>query len=1261
MKRCENDVCGLDKFKKVVQLHDKDKFGKEYQIFPITYTYAVYDKNGASLESMLAQFNNVFLQYQGTAMDTRLLLPKEMRRKGVQISYRNMDDEVVTEKCVNDTQSDNDHWGLDANWMRIDELSLQGEISVSSKGTWVINGEDTGIKALGPKGDNGLTPWMKTIDNKLHYSYDNKTWVPVSDYISAWFRFTGTPGSSQAGNIGKIQISRDNGKTWADLSGEFTNDLKIRGYRTSVELIPAGQPQGAIWGIGPTYEESDTEHTNPIYRLYVKDGNGWVDNGRFTGIAAGVVQELGESETEVVSQKTVTGIYRKYIAEMSFSGIVRIEPNKLCNISSEGIFTDYIDNDLYDTAWVQIYSEESDNLLISGAKNIRTNFFSSFELTTDSFISQIVGDKPVIPEKAVLACITLAKADNPQGYDLLRVDQPGIPYSKKETEVSVKGDLFINSGGYLRADTGDITPNSNYSYTPYLPITGKDDITIIGGYNTTDIEEGIVTPLCFYDKERVFISAYMGETTKNKTYFFPKTSIPANARFIRSCRNNTITSPQNSTVIGCNISALLNKEYSDTFSEDNTVGFSAEGAKLISVAYDNPLTDGFLKKTDGNVGVPTGNDLVVTDFIELNKNFDIIMTGYESKFASKLCFYDKTKVFISSLDEVSVPTNFRNYRISKSDFPENAYYIRATYRKEYSSNSYIFNTSISYVSSEVKKIKLLTDYIKNNYIKKITGKNLLFPEDFLYGVTYSASTGLIENENGILSNKLRLRPGVYSVQGVKPYHSVPTTVRICCFDDKDQLIRADAITLDSNGIGNYTVKAGGSVGNNSYVAYWRLVLQFDKQVLFDESLAQFEYNSEPTEVEPCKFSLIEKPLITPRTVLMTGASSSMPGNGYFETACEMLGFKAYNRAISGDSVMQHATKIWRGELYTPEELEEIDILVTSHIHNYDVCFEGKVFEKVETTYGYYDIDGTFTPSSTWACDKYNLSPGDTELVISTITQDSGTPHALFFDRNNTLIGYDIVMAPIPPALTPIIDREVTVPENSAYVLVKRRYNTTYETKVRGKGYDILCKTVEEYESKGYDENNNPLTVPLDKNNPNHRIVPYGGQGAAGAQFPNHLYDERYSAGYDYLLKKYAKDCYDLRLNPNSKWYGTKSGKPVIIVCTTQWHDGYVRFNESIARLCKKHGAILCDVAGNIGFSYKQTDPENPDSIRWNALHCNNTAIGSGNDTETIPINGINYTNMGWHPTRDWGCYIQMKRANILADTLKCATYNYGLF
>ena len=96
-------------------------------------------------------------------------------------------------------------------------------------------------------------------------------------------------------------------------------------------------------------------------------------------------------------------------------------------------------------------------------------------------------------------------------------------------------------------------------------------------------------------------------------------------------------------------------------------------------------------------------------------------------------------------------------------------------------------------------------------------------------------------------------------------------------------------------------------------------------------------------------------------------------------------------------------------------------------------------------------------------------------------------------------------------------------------------------------------------------------------------------------------------------------------------------------------------------MAKRHGAIVCNVADNVGFSYLQTDPTNDDSIRWGALHCNNAAYGSGNDTETIPIHGVMYTGMGWHPTRQWDCYIQMKRAQILAETMRLATYNNGDF
>ena len=167
----------MEQYSSIQQLLKKEDGHKDRKpIYPPTVIQPVFDgKTGASLEAILAQFNSIYVQYQGTPKDTRLIIPKEMRRAGLTITYMDMDSNTITERANSAVQKDNDHWGLDVNWSRVDELSLSGDISVSAKGTWIINGKDTGVKALGPKGDTGLTPWLKTIDNKLHFSYDNVT------------------------------------------------------------------------------------------------------------------------------------------------------------------------------------------------------------------------------------------------------------------------------------------------------------------------------------------------------------------------------------------------------------------------------------------------------------------------------------------------------------------------------------------------------------------------------------------------------------------------------------------------------------------------------------------------------------------------------------------------------------------------------------------------------------------------------------------------------------------------------------------------------------------------------------------------------------------------------------------------------------------------------------------------------------------------------------------------------------------------------
>ena len=948
---------------------------------------------------------------------------------------------------------------------------------------------------------------------------------------------------------------------------------------------------------------------------------------------------------------------RLFLVDKSIIGIPNIDYDHIYNIPAGGAPGSYIDSNTFDTGWA-IVPIDSGYMSVSGANITRVLFFSDINPVAANLINTFTTNFQLIPIPATakLALITLNKANNPEGYKNLRVSQPGAAATRSDVSL-LKQRLYKNRSFSGKVDIdANMLVNIISGNVNYIPDTAFDVafVDIFDKSKYLEITGATIVRVSFFSDYEINTANYISNTTNYIT------TIPSNAVMATiTLRKTDNTNGYNNLRVNQNGAApsslRLLQNTGELFTE-KSLYFNRSGNPITTTAY-----------------------LTTTGFLPITGKDDIVVKGANNASVPAITFWDAHYKFIAPIAQTEQATN-RVYTVAAADIPAGAKYIRCTRNENENADttdSYIVGVNIAALLS-------MRENIIPEFKQVITGKNLINPANLLRGITYSSSTGLITSADGILSNKLRLSPGTYTIKGVAPYANVQTTVRILRFNDKNEMVYADAITLDANKEGHYTVTAGTSgVGGNGYIDYWRIVLQFDTNVLFDPTVAQFEKNSVATDFEPCQTKLIENPAynLTPRMAFMTGASSSMPGNGYFETACELLGFKHRNEAISGDSVMMHATRAWRGliyeadgrmtnnydsagnfvGLYTFEELENIDIFVTSHIHNYDVAFEGKVFERVETTFGYYSATGAFAQSGSWALDKYNLSPNDTKLIVNSVTIDSQTPHALFFDRNNNFISGDIIFDPKPTTIMPIIDREIDVPENAAYVLIKRYYFPGSITMVRGVGYGILQKTVAEYEAKGYDANNNPLTVPMNKTDLTQRIVPYGGQGAPGAQVPNNLYDERYAAGYDYLLKKYALDCYNLRLNPDSKYYGTKSGKPVIIVCTTQWHDGYVRFNDSVKIMAKRHGAIVCDVANNVGFSYLQTDPTNDDSIRWGALHCNNAAIGSGNDTETIPIHGVMYTGMGWHPTRQWDCYIQMKRAQILAETMRLATYNNGDF
>ncbi|AJH15311.1 DUF5040 domain-containing protein [Myroides profundi] len=125
--------------------------------------------------------------------------------------------------------------------------------------------------------------------------------------------------------------------------------------------------------------------------------------------------------------------------------------------------------------------------------------------------------------------------------------------------------------------------------------------------------------------------------------------------------------------------------------------------------------------------------------------------------------------------------------------------------------------------------------------------------------------------------------------------------------------------------------------------------------------------------------------------------------------------------------------------------------------------------------------------------------------------------------------------------------------------------------------------------------------------------------------------------WDYCLKKYSADCEAQKNNPNSKYYGTKRGKPVSVIVFTHWHDGREIYNESIRKLRSKWDFTLIELDKNIGFTKKKINPNTKRQV----------SLDYAVDTEVI-----DGETFGWHPKRTGKeLYVQDKTEEMFYNTI----------
>jgi len=132
-------------------------------------------------------------------------------------------------------------------------------------------------------------------------------------------------------------------------------------------------------------------------------------------------------------------------------------------------------------------------------------------------------------------------------------------------------------------------------------------------------------------------------------------------------------------------------------------------------------------------------------------------------------------------------------------------------------------------------------------------------------------------------------------------------------------------------------------------------------------------------------------------------------------------------------------------------------------------------------------------------------------------------------------------------------------------------------------------------------------------------------------------DDNYAAAFDYVIKRYMSECYELRNDPSSKYYKSQTGKPAVIVLCTHWHDGRTTYNTSVRLLAEKWGIPLVEFDKYIGFTKNIPNPVTNE--QFSVLY----------SLDTQDIDGVTY---GWHPLQGSNSYIQQRMAAIFADVMR---------
>ena len=173
------DICEGYERDSVQQLDKlaKDK-NERFPIYPLTYIQAVYDaRTKERLDSILWKCNNVYLPWMGSAGGTRIQLPFWMRRKGIYITYKDLDGNVITERCINDDCVADHIFRKDDNWILIGDDGINPKVYFNRYGYNVtVFGLKGGVHTL-VSAIKDVPPRERILGQKITFAQEGENWV----------------------------------------------------------------------------------------------------------------------------------------------------------------------------------------------------------------------------------------------------------------------------------------------------------------------------------------------------------------------------------------------------------------------------------------------------------------------------------------------------------------------------------------------------------------------------------------------------------------------------------------------------------------------------------------------------------------------------------------------------------------------------------------------------------------------------------------------------------------------------------------------------------------------------------------------------------------------------------------------------------------------------------------------------------------------------------------------------------------------------